>query len=115
MKRNDPERKKKMYHMLSQWEKSDLNQKEFCQKNDVNYSVLKYWNKKRKLEHEIKDASKKGHHLSSPPKNTDKFIPITITQKLKSSGLRITYPNGVQLYCPEEIELEQFKKLIQIY
>ena len=101
--------------MLSQWDKSELNQKEYCQKNSVSYSVFKYWNKKRKLERIIKVTSKKKRQPSSPPKSTDKFIPITITQKLKSSGFRIAYPNGVQVTCPEEIDLEQFKQLIQIY
>jgi len=104
-----------MYHMLIQWEKSGLNQKEFSQKNGVNYSVFKYWNKKRKQEGEIKGTSKKYRQLSFPSQNTDKFIPITISAKLSSSGLCIIYPNGVQVNCPGEIELEQFKRLIQIY
>lgn len=104
-----------MYRMLSQWDKSELNQKEFCQKNGVNYFAFKYWNKKRKLEGKIKNGSKKEQPPASHAPNKNKFIPVAILPKLKSYSLCITYPNGVQVTCPEEIELELFKKLIQIY
>lgn len=115
MKRTDQERKQEMYQLLTNWEKSGLGQKEFCKKNGINYSVFKYWNKKRKQEREIKGAPKREHPGPKSSKGTDKFIPLTITQKLKSSGFHITYPNGVQVSCPEEIGLEQYKQLIQIY
>lgn len=104
-----------MFRLLTNWDKSGLGQKEFCQKNGVNYFAFKYWNKKRKLEGEINNGLKKEQPSASLTENTDKFIPIIISQKLRSSGLCITYPNMVQVTCPEEIELEQFKKLIQIY
>jgi len=116
MKRTDPEHKQKMYRLLAQWEKSGMNQKEFCQANDLSYSILKYWNRKRKEESESKDVQNNKHCQKSPSKmRRNSFIPITFTPKLKIAGLHITYPNGVQVMCPAEIELEQFKLIIQIY
>lgn len=115
MKRTDLERKQEMYHLLTQWDKSGMNQREFCVEQGINYSVFKYWNKKRKMEREIKCAPKREQPKPPSSKVTDTFIPITVSQKLKSFGFHITYPNGVQVSCPEEIELEQFKRLIQIY
>jgi len=52
MKRTDLERKKDMYRILTQWDKSDMNQKEFCMAQGINYSVFKYWKRKRKTEHQ---------------------------------------------------------------
>jgi len=115
MKRTELERKKEMYHILTQWDKSGMNQKEFCVAHGINYSVFKYWNKKRKIEHQSRTLQSKPQKKRSVKTNTEGFIPITLHQKLKSAGLHITYPNGVEVACPVEIELEQFKLIIQIY
>jgi len=102
--------------MLAQWEKSGMNQKEFCKANDVGYSMLKYWNRKRKHELESKNLQKNKHGKQCPSKRRRSgFIPITFTPGLKISGLHITYPNGVQVMCPAEMELDQFKLMVQIY
>jgi hypothetical protein len=116
MKRTDQERKQEMYHILNQWDKSNLNQKEFCAMRGINYSVFKYWNKKRKSGEAIK-TSKTNNQQKEPPvkKNTESFIPLTLKQKLKSQGLSITYPNGVEVVCPDEMDLDQFKLMVQIY
>jgi hypothetical protein len=116
MKRTDQERKQEMYRILKQWDKSNLNQKDFCVRHCINYSVFKYWNKKRKSEVEISDT-KTNNRQKEPPvkKNAEGFIPITLKQKLKSQGLSITYPNGVEVACPDEMDLDQFKLMVQIY
>jgi len=116
MKRTDPERKQEMYRLLAQWEKSGMNQKEYCQAHNVGYSMLKYWNRKRKqeLESKGKQKNKQGQQSSSKRRRSG-FVPITFTPKLKISGLHITYPNGVQVMCPTEMELDQFKLMVQIY
>jgi len=104
-----------MYRLVTNWEKSGQNQKDFCQKNGINYSVFKYWNKKWKDEGKIQRISKREQRLSPPLLKANKFIPLTVSPRPESSGLRITYPNGVQVTCPQEIDLEQLKQLIQIY
>jgi hypothetical protein len=116
MKRTDHERKQEMYRILDQWDKSNLNQKDFCVRQGINYSVFKYWNKKRKSELEISDNKTNNRQKESPvKKNTESFIPLTLKQKLKSQGLSITYPNGVEVVCPDEMDLDQFKLMVQIY
>jgi hypothetical protein len=116
MKRTDQERKQAMYRILAQWDKSNLNQKAFCVMRGINYSVFKYWNKKRKSEG-ANNAAKTNNQQKEPPvkKNTESFIPLTLKQKLKSQGLSITYPNGVEVACPDEMDLDQFKLMVQIY
>jgi len=104
-----------MYRLLAHWEKSGMNQKDFCQAQGINNSVFKYWNKKRKLEHQSKTSQSKQQKKISAKAHTPSFIPITLNPKLKSTGLRITYPNGVEVACPEEMDLGEFKLMIQIY
>ncbi len=88
----------KLAHVRS-WEASGLSKKEYCRRQDLNYSTFKNWTSRDKI-------------------NEGKFIPV----KLKTGGaalgqtaLKVSFPNGVVVICHPGMGLEHIVGLIKLY
>lgn len=69
---------------------------EFCEDRGIKPSVYYYWRKK------------------SRKQDTQKFIPVKATQRIPGSGIRILYPNGVQLELYGTMDADQIKTLVDV-
>jgi hypothetical protein len=115
MKRGDLKTQQAKYRLLDKWESSGLNQKAFCRTEGLNYYTFKYWKGKRDT---------KTANLSAHPKDTESgFIPIQVSKPVLQKGsanfgtaeIQISYPNGVKVNCPADMDFDQIKMLIQIF
>lgn len=97
-----------MYHHLAQWQESGLNMKEFCTQHNISYYKFKYWKKQKQISDSI---------VNTAPFETSKgeFLPIGIKSGNIDSELTITYPNGVQLHCPDKMDLSKIIQLIKTF
>jgi hypothetical protein len=93
-----------MFQHVELWQQGQLTQQEYSKSVGIPCSKFKYWRKKY-LEQNI--ANTKGR------KSTSIFLPLkTVTKKLPE--LTLQYPNGVQVQCPSDIDLQVLKQLIEI-
>ena len=96
-------RKKEMYTLIEEWYSSGQSQTGFCKKRGVAKTTFRDWLAKYKADHDHVDSD----HSSS----TASFVSIEVPP-CGVSQLTITYPNGVQLNCPPDINPVQLKGLI---
>lgn len=75
-------------------EQSSKSVVEFCKDKGIKPSVYYYWRKKSQ-----KEQDKKFHHVKS------KSVSF-------GEGIRIVYPNGVQVEIMEEMSTDQIRSLI---
>ncbi len=69
---------------------------EFCKARGINPSVYYYWRKKQLRE------------------NDSKFAHVSLSSSGHGSGIRILYPNGVQVELYGEVNVAQMKTLIDV-
>lgn len=86
----------RMFSLIDQMYSEDINQKDFCERENIKYHTLQYW-----LNHYRRE--KKLYQSGIKPRfeqNSDQFIPIEIETSLDSvdSAITIAYPNGVRLH-----------------
>lgn len=84
-----------MFSLIDQMYIENMDQKEFCEREDIKLATLKYWLKHYHLEKKL-DQSEIHPRESS----WSKFIPIEldIPTTSSNSSIRIEYPNGVRLH-----------------
>ncbi len=110
------ERKAEMYKVIEDWLSSGESQRGYCKSTGLSISTFKYWYTKYK-------SSKGKQSVSSAikPKNkpTQTFIPVklpTPTESLTTTDqLKISYPNGVSISCPVDMEVTRLKSLLHLF
>lgn len=86
-----------MQDFLTNWELSGLSVKEYCLQAGLNVQKFHYWRKK----------------LEASNTPTPGFIELA--PKQTSLGMKIIYPNGVQLELPPMSDLNTISRLIQLH
>ncbi len=100
-----------MYLAMEKWQASRLSQLEFCKREDLSKSTFGYWRKKYREE--------KGQPKRSRKTAMKTFIPVEVSKTtevpvLSDGQIQITYPNGVKVSCPANVDMHQLKTLISI-
>lgn len=85
-----------MFSLIEMMYLEDMDQKEFCEREDIKLATLKYWLKHYHLEKKLDQAEIHPREESS----WSKFIPIEVDMPMATSdsSIRIEYPNGVRLH-----------------
>lgn len=93
-----------MFRHIELWKKGTLTQQDYSKSAGVSCSKFKYWCKKYKEQHIAK---------VKPQKEASIFAPLKITANTLPE-LKLQYPNGVQIQCPADTDLQIVKQLIEI-
>ena len=99
------ERHAKWQALVNQQKQSGLTQKEFCKEHQLAASTFAYYSSV------FGNKKKKYSEISN-----NNFIPIEIknSSKSKSSELKIIFPNGIQCFVAEDLEINKIKKFIEV-
>ena len=90
-----------MYPLIEQWQQSDQSRTEFCEVHQINLHTFTYWlHKKQKAE-----ESTSGQFIA---------LEISPSRSIRGDGLKICYPNGVNIQFPENTRVDYVKSLLQI-
>jgi len=99
MRKNQKFTKEQMYAWIESWQQSGISQNRFCKEEKLSSSTFNYWLKKYKQE---KDRSTPANN--NPVKT---FLPVEVTKETVQRDkdfITITYPNGIQVCCPMNLE-----------
>jgi transposase-like protein len=111
MRKNQKYTQEEMYMAIELWQESGLSLKKFCIREGLASSTFTYWLRKFRRE------------TRANAKPTKSFIPVTIGSDLSEQAqapfaevkvIFIRYPNGVQVNCPHDIDIEKLRALIRI-
>lgn len=111
MKNNDFIREE-MYSYLEKWRATDLDMKAFCKEQNISYYSFKYWKYRQRDE---KSASSRKFHANKNTEEFGGFLPMQIPPQQMVPGYVLHFPNGVQLDCPLNIELDNLSILIKSF
>ncbi len=111
MRKNQNNKKEEMFLAIEVWQESKVSQSKFCDREGISFHTFKYWYKKYKIENERSNNSRN--------KTVKTFIPVEVfsepQQSLTDPGqIEITLPNGIQLSCPVEMNIQNLKTLLGI-
>ncbi len=110
MRKNQRYTKEEMTLAVELWQESGLSQEKFCKRENISISTFCYWFKKHKEE--------RGQLKPQPRKQPVKtFIPVELSQATNSiepGHIEIAFPNGIQLICPADMDMQKIKTLIGI-
>jgi hypothetical protein len=102
-------RKEEMYGKVQDYLSREINQKEFCQQENLSYSTFMYWLRKYRKEHAL------------PSKRTalpSGFIPLKLTTDSSVSqtplDCEVKLPNGVLIRCHSASINSSLVNLIQL-
>ena len=115
MKKNQKYSQDEMYLAIEMWNESGLSQYSFCKREQLSTSTFSYWIKKYRKEKDQLEPFQEDFVKT--------FISVEVSRAMESQALNtrlsdnyrieITYPNGVRLSCPVNIDLQQIKTLIR--
>lgn len=97
-----------MYSHIEDWKACDLSQKTYCRQHSIAVSTFQYWRKKY-----IKEFTAHSTSELAPG-----FIPVKVQSDLETdqvhiqSQLHFLFPNGIQVMCPESVDPEVLKTLL---
>ena len=91
------EQKQKMFKLVEACHKSGLSNKEWCKQNQIAEHIFYYWQANYRKEN----------------RPTESFLPISTGQAPKP-GIKIVYPNGVQLELNENTSPSLIATLINL-
>jgi len=99
-----------MYSFIEKWRESGLSKNKFCLDENISKSTFGYW--------VMKFGEEKGLSRSSL-KNPKTFIPLELPEAVslpvtENHQIEISYPNGIRVSCPVNIDTVQLKSLINI-
>lgn len=94
--------------LVSEYETSGLQQKEFCAKHDVSLNTLQYWVYKR---------SKRSGSDSGP---SAKFLPVELVpspalsarREQSKSGVTVELPSGVRVHLSSDVPARYVAELL---
>ena len=102
MKRNQKHTLESMAKHFGAYKQSNLSQEQYCKQNGLAYSTFQYWLKKLK-----------GQDNPQPGFISVKVRPESNLEiKSETNQLHFCFPNGVQMRCPDTINLNLLKQLI---
>ena len=89
-------KQERMFSLIEMMYLEGIDQKNFCEREDIKLATLKYWLKHYHLEKKLDQAE--IHPREEP--SWSKFIPIQVDMPMASSdsSIRIEYPNCVRLH-----------------
>jgi len=93
-----------MFRHVELWQQGNLTQREYSKTVGIPCSKFKYWRKRY-----IEQSIAKTKDRSEP----SMFVPLKTAIK-KLPELTLQYPNGVQLHCPSDIDLQVLEQFIKI-
>lgn len=111
MKNSDTIRSQ-MYSYLEKWRATDLDMKTFCKQHNISYYSFKHW-KYRQRDEKLAKGIGPGENRNNEEKG--KFLPMQIEAPQTIPGYVISFPNGVQLNCPSNMEVDDLSKLIKSF
>jgi hypothetical protein len=97
-----------MFGHIEKCRQSNQPQKTYCKEQGIAYSTFQYWAKKYRKEYSGNDIAD----------TTPGFIPVKVqpgphaNQTHIPSQLHFLMPNGVQVVCPETIQPQVLKALL---
>ena len=97
-----------MYAHVESCKNNNQPQQVYCKKHNLAYSTFQYWAKKYRKEHSGNDTVE----------TFSGFIPVKVqpdsrvNQAHTSNQLHFLMPNGVQVLCPETIQPQVLKTLL---
>ena len=97
-----------MFSHVEACRSSKQSQADYCKKKGIALSTFQYWAKKYREEFTKDEASEE----------TSGFIPIQVQpdpeteQKRMPGQLHFLFPNGIQVMCPENVDPEVLKTLL---
>ena len=98
-----------MFLAIELWQESGLSQSKFCIQEKISLQTFGYWYKKYK----------QGKVLlpNTGLKESETFIPVELSHTVHDAavtlgGVKVSFPNGVQVNCPTGIDIQQLKTLI---
>jgi hypothetical protein len=98
-----------MFLAIELWQESGLSQSKFCIQEKISLQTFGYWHKKYKRVKVL---------LPNPGlKESETFIPVELSHTVHAAavtlgGIKVSFPNGVQVNCPTGIDIQQLKTLI---
>lgn len=89
--------------------KSDLSQKDYCQKHGLKQNQFWYWQSK------LKQSANPDAPTENPSPNDHRFIPVTIDHSTCPSGeLVLVFPGGIQLTGMAPDNLAMVRRLVEV-
>ena len=107
MKKSRRHTAKEMFAHYEAWQRGDVPQKQYCKEHGLAYSTFQAWGKKLK-------------ETNTQVRSEPGFIPVNIKsfsepeEKEPAGQLRLIFPNGIQMLCPETVSPELLKNLINL-
>ena len=105
MKKNQKYTQEEITLAIDMWKESGLTKAQFCKRENISRNTFKYWQSRYR-------------QVQVPIKKHKGFIPLEVTEPTQpdfivdSACITISYPNGVQVQCPMNINDKQLKSLI---
>lgn len=90
------ERRRRMFGLVEEWQKSGQTQKTFAEAKRINYFTLRYWIYKRK-------------EVEKQTEGNGSFVQLS---PVGSPGMIIRYANGISLELPASTPLHIVRQLI---
>jgi len=86
----------RMFALVSKLYSEDINKKDFCERESLNYHTFSYWVGRYRSFHGLV----KGKVTSIKDTSQNEFIPVDVGASLDSvdSTVTISFPNGVRLH-----------------
>lgn len=111
MRKNQNTKKEEMFLAIEIWQDSQLTQSKFCNQEGISLHSFKYWYNKYKI------ANDKLNILNN--KDVKKFIPVEVSSEPETSiagsgQIEITFPNGIQISCPVDMNIHKLRILLGI-
>jgi len=100
-----------MFLAVEMWKESQLSQSKFCNQEGISFYTFTYWYRKYKVANVDPDVSLN--------KSLKTFVPIEVSshpiQPVVIPGqIEVTFPNGMQLSCPVDMDIQNLKTLLGI-
>jgi len=98
MKERSKQNQEAMFALISQWQASGMNQKEFCRVQGVAYHVFHYWLKKYRQQSDGDGG----------------FVPVEINSSQRAPWMTVSFSQGCQLHFYEPVEVGFLRSLLSL-
>ena len=94
--------------LLSEYETSGLQQKEFCAKHDLSLSTLQYWLYRRSK----KSGSQSGLATKFLPVEVVPSPALSARRAQPTSGVTVEFPSGVRVHLSSDVPARYVAELV---